>query len=133
MEYDPADAVEPPDEDELDDDELADDEAPSDEEEVVLPPEDDPVEPDEPSLEEVEDVDDVLDPDVVEVFDCGSDVSATWLLGSYGCGMNNGTTYSAKTATRIAAPATIKMMGSFDFLDADVVVPRPCDEVRAFG
>lgn len=46
--------------------------------------------------------------------------------------MNRGTTYSAKMATRIAAPTAIRIIGSFDFFTG-AATPWPCDEARAVG
>ena len=114
MEYDPVAVDEPPDVEELEDadelegDALADGDA--------LPFEDELEDPELPSLAEVDDADEpeALEDELDEPGD-ESDVNATWLLGSYGCGMNSGTTYSAKAATRIAAPTAIRTTGSFDF------------------
>ena len=105
--YDRADEDEdePEDDDVLeDDDDLSDDD--------TLAPEDELAEFEE--LDEAKALDDELD------------VSATLLLGSYGCGMNNGTTYSASAMTSSAAPAMIRTIGSFDFFATGVAAPAKC-------
>jgi len=100
--------------DELEDDALADDDA--------LPFEDELEDPELPSLEEVDDADEP------EALEDESDVNATWLLGSYGCGMNSGTTYRANREITMTAATTPTMSGSFDFFFSTAGFEPPPEE-----
>lgn len=59
--------------------------------------------------------------------------SGTCTLGSNGCGMNNGTTYKAKSAIIANTPTVPSTLGIFDFLTGGAASPRFCDDECTLG
>ena len=57
-----------------------------------------------------------------------SDVNATWLLGSYGCDMNRGTTYNATSAMAATATTMPIINGNFDFFFSDAGFASPPED-----